>query len=312
MVIRGLFNIIVAEWRIYMSVTIPSLLQIMVRRLFGTKPLQYIPRNMHTVFALLCFVVVIHWLIFPYPSGLLHWHCGNLTIAPVPAKQPWWIWINTSCEFIMNDCITTTKQSTTKPCAYFLGYTVSEAVLWYHWLGRGWSITSAKCNSTSLTWKAIQLNYRWVKGNKRGLIIHSLYRWDYLSIILIIAGWAWLSKLYLRWNSISRHRWWLITQWLCRCDYSSIVLSHCEFKLVYICQQMSPLRSTRFLNLIALIIKSVYICSDYYSWFPSWQNLNPNPVIMDSAPCHSPPSLVGVPWTSITPTQLGCSPSKIR
>ena len=79
---------------------------------------------MHTVFALLCFVVVIHWLIFPYPSDLLHWHCGHSTIAPVPAKQPWWIWINTSCEFIMNDCITTTKQSTTKPCAYFLGYTV--------------------------------------------------------------------------------------------------------------------------------------------------------------------------------------------
>ena len=86
--------------------------------------LQYIPRNMHTVFALLCFVVVIHWLIFPYPSGLLHWLYGNLTIAPVPAKQPWWIWINTSCEFIMDDSMTTTKQSTTKPCAYFLGYTV--------------------------------------------------------------------------------------------------------------------------------------------------------------------------------------------
>ena len=146
----------------------------------------------------------------------------------------------------MNDCITTTKQSTTKPCAYFLGYTVSEAVLWYHWLGGGWSITSAKCNSTSLTWKAIQLNYRWVKGKKRGLINQSLYRWDYLSIILIIAGWAWLSKLYLRWNSISRHKWWLITQWLCRCDYLSIVLSHCEFNLVYICQQISPLRSTKF------------------------------------------------------------------
>ena len=93
--------------------------------------IQYIPRNMHTVFALLCFVVVIHWLIFPYSSGLLHWHCGNLTIAPVPAKQPWWIWINTSCEFIMNDCITTTKQSTTKPCAYFLRYTV--CVTWPEW-----------------------------------------------------------------------------------------------------------------------------------------------------------------------------------
>ena len=91
---------------------------------YNSKPIQYIPRNMHTVFALLCFVVVIHWLIFPYPSGLLHWHCGNLTIAPVPAKQPRWIWINISRGFIMNDCITTTKQSTTKPCAYFLGYTV--------------------------------------------------------------------------------------------------------------------------------------------------------------------------------------------
>ena len=83
--------------------------------------IQYIPRNIHTVFALLCFVVVIHWLIFPYPSGLLHWYCGNLAIAPVPAKQPWWIWINTSCEFIMNDCITTTKQSTTKPDACYFG-----------------------------------------------------------------------------------------------------------------------------------------------------------------------------------------------
>ena len=90
---------------------------------------QYIPRNMHTVFALLCFVVVIHWLIFPYPSDLLHWHWGNLTIAPVPAKQPWWIWINTSCEFIMNDCITTTKQSTTKPCAYFLVYNVPRRIM---------------------------------------------------------------------------------------------------------------------------------------------------------------------------------------
>ena len=90
--------------------------------------LQYIPRNVHTVFALLCFVVVIHWLIFLYSSGLLHWHCGNLTIAPVPAKQPRWIWMNTSCEFIMNDCITTTKPSTTKPCAYFLGYTVGHFV----------------------------------------------------------------------------------------------------------------------------------------------------------------------------------------
>ena len=106
--------------------------------------IQYIPRNMHTVFALLCFVVVIHWLIFPYPSGLLHWHCGNLTIAPVPAKQPWWIWINTLCEFIINDCITTTKQSTTKPCAYFLGYTVGAiSSVWSYEVAR---LFQCKCN----------------------------------------------------------------------------------------------------------------------------------------------------------------------
>ena len=118
--------IIVCPQRKFLEETVSYFYTIALYHCFA---IQYIPRNMHTVFALLCFVVVIHWLIFPYPSGLLHWHCGNLTIAPVPAKQPWWIWINTSCEFIMNDCITTTKQSTTKPCAYFLGYTVAGIIL---------------------------------------------------------------------------------------------------------------------------------------------------------------------------------------
>ena len=117
---------VLCNWSIVLEVTHWHFILASISSRLGD--VQYIPRNMHTVFALLCFVVVIHWLIFPYPSGLLHWHCGNLTIAPVPAKQPWWIWINTSCEFIMNDCITTTKQSTTKLCAYFLGYTVYMCV----------------------------------------------------------------------------------------------------------------------------------------------------------------------------------------
>ena len=110
---------------------------------------------MHTVFALLCFAVVIHWLIFPYPSGLLHWHCGNLTIAPVPAKQPWWIWINTSCEFIMNDCITPTKQSTTNPCAYFLGYTVHVIQ---------WGSTTHPCPhfNGGVAETSLNLQYGWV------------------------------------------------------------------------------------------------------------------------------------------------------
>ena len=61
---------------------------------------QYIPWNMHMV--LLCFVLLGYitilsgfmCLIYSYSSGLLHWHWGNHTIAPVPVKQPWRIWVN--------------------------------------------------------------------------------------------------------------------------------------------------------------------------------------------------------------------------
>ena len=153
--------------------------------------LQYIPRNMHTVFALLCFVVVIHWLIFPYPSGLLHWHCGNLTIAPVPAKQPWWIWINTSCEFIMNDCITTTKQSTTKPCAYFLGCTVLHSnrrwawvitFSWWRHQMETFSLLLALCEGFR-QWRGslmFSLIYAWINGwaNETPVI------WDNIALIM--------------------------------------------------------------------------------------------------------------------------------
>ena len=47
---------------------------------------------MHTVFALLCFVVVIHWLIFPYPSGLLHWHCASK--ATLMNMDKYFMWIH--------------------------------------------------------------------------------------------------------------------------------------------------------------------------------------------------------------------------
>ena len=104
----------------------------------------------------------IDWF-FPYPTGLLHWHCGNLTIAPVPAKQPWWIWINTSCEFIMNDCITTTKQSTTKPCAYFLGYTV-----YIYQLKQYCSVTLNL--DAVIKWKHFPRNWPIVRGIHRSLV----------------------------------------------------------------------------------------------------------------------------------------------
>ena len=187
---------------------------------FLINPLQYIPRNMHTVFALLCFVVVIHWLIFPYPSGLLHWHCGNLTIAPVPAKQPWWIWINTSCEFITNDCITTTKQSTTKPCAYFLGYIVPTRSLWRGRL-QNQSITSCCHNNTKkfiygyfaggvdicflhqvcLCYRVIHRywQFNWYRGISENLLIANETR--------ILSNWSWfcmnLNNYFGNWQYVS-------------------------------------------------------------------------------------------------------------
>ena len=51
-----------------------------------------LPRNYaHTCSSmhLLYFVVALDVLIYPYPSGLLHWHWGNCIIAPVPVIQLW-------------------------------------------------------------------------------------------------------------------------------------------------------------------------------------------------------------------------------
>ena len=37
-------------------------------------------------------------VVYRYSSGLLHWHWGNHMIVPVPVKQLWRIWVNTSHE----------------------------------------------------------------------------------------------------------------------------------------------------------------------------------------------------------------------
>ena len=96
------------------------------------------------------FLYQLKWRFTVYPKKYTHGFCFavlccgyTLTDFPISIRltslAPWqsndcpsaskatlmkWIWINTSCEFIMNDCITTTKRSTKKPCAYFLVYTV--------------------------------------------------------------------------------------------------------------------------------------------------------------------------------------------
>ena len=80
---------------------------------------------MHTVHALLCFVVLWYWLILcisVLASGLLHWHWGNHTIAPVPVKQPWRIWINKSWESKRTGDITT-----------WCFYPYPSGLLHWHW-----------------------------------------------------------------------------------------------------------------------------------------------------------------------------------
>ena len=34
--------------------------------------------------------------LYPYPSGLLHWHLDIHKIVPVPVKYSWRIWVNIS------------------------------------------------------------------------------------------------------------------------------------------------------------------------------------------------------------------------
>ena len=77
-------------------------------------------------------------------SGLLHWHWGNHMIAPVPVKQPWKMSFNlshvSSKKSSKNNAITTTKRSTTKPGAFFMGYTLDQGTIWIwtNWGGTKW------------------------------------------------------------------------------------------------------------------------------------------------------------------------------
>ena len=61
---------------------------------------QYIPRNMHMVFALLCFVVVVHWLIFPISirlTSLALWQsndCPSASKATLMNMDKYFMWIH--------------------------------------------------------------------------------------------------------------------------------------------------------------------------------------------------------------------------
>ena len=69
--------------------------------------------------------------IYSYLSMSLHWHWGNHMIAPVPVKQPWKIWVNTSYEYQQTDDIIT-KQSTIKPYVYLWNILSTSYVLYIY------------------------------------------------------------------------------------------------------------------------------------------------------------------------------------
>ena len=62
----------------------------------------------------LCLDVVWQWF-YPYTSGLLHWRWDNLSIATMPVKQAWRIWVNGSLESAMNPWYDHNKTKPNKP-----------------------------------------------------------------------------------------------------------------------------------------------------------------------------------------------------
>ena len=80
---------------------------------------------MNAVRTLLYFAVVFYKSISPYPTGLLQRHWGNHSIAPVPVKQPWRIWVTKLCDSQGCYDLNTTKQSKTKPYGYFGTYAIT-------------------------------------------------------------------------------------------------------------------------------------------------------------------------------------------
>ena len=91
-----------------------------------TKPLIYSKNYTHFSY----FFSLVLWFgtgwFYPYPPGSLHWHWH----VPVPVKWPWRIWGNAPCQSIKTDNISTTKQTTTKPCSHFLWQTATALVLY--------------------------------------------------------------------------------------------------------------------------------------------------------------------------------------
>ena len=87
------------------------------------KVLHWVMVVTHSLAHNLCilFWFILLQLIYPYPSGLLHWCCDNHMIAPVPVKPPWEIWVNLTSIKMQQKLI---------KCVWFKGCTVNIRLPW--------------------------------------------------------------------------------------------------------------------------------------------------------------------------------------
>ena len=107
-----------------------------------------------------CIPYDLYLVVFCCICHFTHFHQGYFTvfgaiiitdtmaiilIALVPVKQPWMVWVNVTHGSHMNYDTTKSKHSTTKPCAYSMGY-ILDGFLFNNW-----------CN-----WRASNMAYQWL------------------------------------------------------------------------------------------------------------------------------------------------------
>ena len=82
------------------------------------------PKKYAHGFVVLCFVVVMRSFIMNSHEVFIHIHQGCFAGTGAIVKLPQCQWSKPDGYGKISQCITTTKHSKAKPCAYFLGYTV--------------------------------------------------------------------------------------------------------------------------------------------------------------------------------------------
>ena len=92
---------------------------------------QYIPRNMHTVFVVLCFVVVMQSFIMNSHEVFIHIHQGCFAGTGAIVRLPQCQWSKPDGYGKISQCITTTKHSKAKTVCILLGiYCTKGRWLW--------------------------------------------------------------------------------------------------------------------------------------------------------------------------------------